>query len=301
MPNKKAASKSASVRAQSRLDKVDPLDSVKLDELSISHKSVAPFEAATIRWSVRAPEGVSLRLNGSPVHASGSRLVTPTESTSFRLIALNGAGSRDLGAVALDLSAAGCTRVASTTMDEYLAGILALAIDRSDNLYFRLVPTGSFQGNFNYVQAKPVIRIKKDRISFQLALGAEVDWFPNPSVDVSGSFGLAVVPVYDSASTVHKTDVVADDLDVSVSIHFPWYAYAVPGGPIALPIAESMAEDSAERDVSNGIHEFVKAGLNWSPPQAGLIKHAVYIYVDEEDFGTVEIEYCPVPRPSINS
>lgn len=277
------------------------LNDVALEALSVSPKIVRPFEQATISWKARVPAGVTLRLNGIAVPPSGSRVVQQVRSTDFRLLALTGTDSRDLGSAALDLDSANCVRRGSSVVDELLVGALTGRIQQSDKLYFRLVPTQtSLFGPVSYVQSKPVVQIQKDRIHFQLALASRVDYFPDPDVDVVGSFGLAVVDVPDSAAIVHKTEVVPNDLQVSVDVSFPWYAYLVPGAAIALPIASSMSKDSGEKDLRDGIAEFVRLLLNWPAPEPGLIKHDVSIYVDAYGVGTVELEFCPVVRPAID-
>ena len=300
---RQAVTKEQRAQPSTSLRKGESLSAVTLNEFTFDKDSVSPFESARLRWKVGGPRGMTLRLNGTLVPSTGAIDVQPAETKTYRLIAMLDGESRHLGSAVLALSSAYCVSSASTSIDEFLAGVLTQKIMESDDLYFRLIQSGSLFGGLKYVQSTPIISFEEGAITFRLKLAARVNNFPDPTVDVVGRFGLKVVPgdggiLSEVFSEARK--VVPENLTVDVKVTFPWHAYLVPIAAVALPIAESMAEDKTRKGFTDGIHEFVASVLNWPSPQSGLVKHAARIYVDDDDLGTVEIEFCPPPQPEVD-
>ena len=276
------------------IDEIDWLSGIIVRRLEATPTEIPAFGSATIFWDVDAGPPVRLTLGGMRVLHDGSMVIHPTQSNVYRLFAFAGNDSRDLGQVRVDVLLDQCVRRASSNIDELLAGALMQGVQQSGNLYFRLERSGS-----GFQPSKPIVTISEGRIDFKMKLAAEVDWLPNPDVDVRGSFGLAIEQLARSAnSLLPQTVLVPSNINVDVDVSFPWYTYAIPGAAIGLPIAESGAEDSAKAAFTEGVKTFVDH-LNFVAPAPGLIKHGVRIYVDSDGFGTVEVEFCPRPEPGI--
>ena len=153
-------------------------------------------------------------------------------------------------------------------------------------------------GTVTYVRSKPSVSVSTDRLTIALQLGQEVDNFPNPSIDLSVSFGLQVVP--DSFSVIGHRRIVPTAEVINVDISFPFYAWLIPGANIVLPIAILDGKEKARARALKMIDEVVghKApgppSLNtfFAPPH-GMEKHDVRLFVDSYGLGTFAVTYCP--------
>jgi hypothetical protein len=282
-------------------DTIDLLVGVVLKSFTTTPDLVAPFGTAILAWEVEAPVGVFLRLQGKAVPLAGSEMVRPEGTSVYNLFAHTRRASLFLAAVTIRVPHDRCITSESTLVDELLVGALNDQIENDPKTYFRLVAQPAPGQPFNFVPSVPVVKVEPGRIGFQLALGAVVDDFPNPDVDIDASFGLAVVPDPEFGNTIlTRTKLVAAHVSVRVKVSFPWWAYLVPAAPLLLPIRASMEEDSARVRIVRGIEKFVDQGLDAllfkaAPP--GFGKHGVKILPDSG--GTVLVEFCPAPEPGV--
>jgi hypothetical protein len=278
------------------------LEQVNLRSFQATPQALLPFQSSLLRWQVEAPTGVSIKLNGSIVSKSATKLIQPTATQTFRLYAHVSRYSRFLAAVTVSVNLTQCTSRNFSTIDELLDSELIRGINASDEVYFRLVQVLGPDGRKRYVQSQPEVTILPGRIRFKLKLGGEVNNFPNPDINVDASFGLGIAQSSAPDGGIFPQNViVATAVDVNVSVSFPWWAYLVPGAAIGLPIAAGMAQDRVRAEFTNAITRFVAEGVN--PlfnlvEPAGTEKHRIRIFVSDQ-VGIVEVDYCPVPQPEV--
>ena len=272
---------------------IDWLSSIVVRRLDATPTEVRPYGVATIRWEVDAGPPVRLTIGGVHVGHSSSMPIHPTATNTYRLIASVGNQTRLLGAVTVSVILDQCVRWPSNLVDEVLNDALTESIENSEeNLYFRQTvvrETGRLE------TSKPVIKIGQGRVDFTLLISKEVDYFPNPYITVRASFGMTVIQT--SESILPRTELAANNIDISVDVSFPWYAYLIPvGSPITLALVQDMAEDKVTRITKAGIIDFV-SGLNQLFPAPGpnLLMHSVEIYSTNDGVGMVEVEFCPAP------
>lgn len=248
------------------------LDEVVLKSLTVSPGVVRPFGSATLRWRVDAPEGVHLQLDGVSSAFSGRRIVRPEKTHTYRLLAFTRRNSRRLGEIVVNVALDQCITRNSSLIEELLSGGFMEAV-KGTQVYFRSIIVTGPNGSATSALIRPEVTISPGRISFRLRLKADVDYFPDPDVDIEGSFGLAVAFVQPPGqSTVTGTEVVPANINVRADVSFPLWVYALPPGPF-IAIATSMAEDKAKAIVIAGVRKFVRDLLNWPPP-AGMLKLA---------------------------
>jgi len=279
------------------------LEQTSLRTFQATPAALLPFQSSTLRWQVDAPAGVRLKLNGLTVAKSGSKLVEPVATQTFRLYAHAGRLSKFLGAVTVSVNLSQCTSAESTIVDELLALALTRGVEEDGEVYFRILQVKDSSGRTQFVQAQPQVTMSPGRIRFRLKLAGRVNNFPDPDIDVDASFGLTVARSSDSVAALFpKTELVPTAVEVNVSVSFPWWAYLIPGAVIGLPIAAGMAEDRARAAFTRAIGRFVAEVVNplfGNLEPANMEKHRARIYVDDVGGGTVEVDFCPVPQPVV--
>src|SRR5437870_5100744 len=77
------------------------LRKVRLNSFGANPTTVGPFGSSRLSWSVTAPVGVGIRLDGMTVAASGERSLTPAASEAHWLSAKAGRFSKSLGVVSV--------------------------------------------------------------------------------------------------------------------------------------------------------------------------------------------------------
>jgi hypothetical protein len=149
-----------------------------------------------------------------------------------------------------------------------------------------------------------IVTITQDRMNVYLVLTKSVNNFPDPTITITSSFGLDIVPgpprklrpPLDTTLPIRVPPVIgAVNKDINVDISFPWYAWLVPGAMIGLPIAISNGEADAERDTASMI-DSIAAGLNglFATP-SNTYKEHVALYVDDCGDSEFEVTFCPPP------
>jgi hypothetical protein len=271
------------------------LDQVNFKTFQATPQAVQPFQSSVLRWQVEAPKGVIITLDGSSVTKSGTKTVQPSNTQTFRLFA--GVGRRFtkfLASVTITVNLDQCISIDSSEVDELLAGALTIGVTQSSDVYFRLIQLTSL-GHTQFVQSKPEVTMSPGRIRFKLKLaGRATTPFPDPDIDVDASFGLALLSPSLSLSAFPKIEISPTDVEVSVNVSFPWWAYLTPVA-YALPTLIRKEEERARLSFTSAIDTMVAKVIvpffdRLEPP--GKEKHAVRISSGYFG-GTVTVDFCP--------
>lgn len=275
------------------------LDKLRLDLFKAEPSSLGPFQAGTLSWEVTVPDSdvaVRIRLDGEDVETTGEVPISPPLTETYRLTALAGRYSRLLGEVTVPVDISSCTTLRENWVEKLVAAEIKAKIQaRTDGIYLK---TNPFFPDL-------VVTITQDRMNVYLVLGKKVNNFPDPTITITSSFGLDIVPgppprrrpPLDTALPPVRVPPVigAVNQDINVDISFPWYAWLVPGAMIGLPIAISNGEADAERDTASMI-DSIAAGLDGliaAPPNT--YKEHVALYVDGYGDSEFEVTFCPPP------
>jgi hypothetical protein len=246
---------------------VDVLAQVDLERLRVTPEAIGPFGVAVLDWRVTGPAGFRVELNGQPVQRADTRVVAPRVSQRYSLVASSGTVRRGLGSVGLTVDLDACMRFELNNPEALLSGALANAVDQMEGMSL-------LQG--------PQVTFKPGEISFFLWLSKAIDKFPDPTVQIRGSFGL----------DVEDGGLVARGQKVTADVHVSRWAWLIPGAVPGLAIAINLAEDTARQGGRNAISGMVALLAFMWTPAAGMGRHDVQI--DNEDgFGVIRVRECP--------
>jgi hypothetical protein len=295
------------------------LNKVKRHSFAANPAAIGPFGPSLLSWSVTAPEGVTIRLDGLTVEASGERWLLPAATETHRLSAKAGSISKSLGVASVHVNDLQCRTLDDALLPTFLAVGIQKGIEEDDSgVYFRMIPGLDPAGGFlRYVRSKPSVSISTDRLTIALQLGKVVNNFPDASIDLSISFGLQVVQ--DSFSIIGHRRIAATAEVITVDISFPFYAWLIPGAMIGLPIAIDGGKEEARARSMKMINQIVgQTGLgiaidetghaieekslnNYFQNPAGMEKHDVQLYVNSVGQGIFAVQYCPNSGPVVIS
>jgi hypothetical protein len=250
-------------------DILDILDDVSLNSFTANPTGIGPFGASVLSWSVTGPAGFHVRLNNQVVTKTGTRVVNPTSTSTFRLSAHAGQASKPLGTVQVTVDRSSCITYDLANPRSAMEAPIRARINSSGDL--------SFRGSSGLA-----VTFSPGRIHLKLLLEKEVNNFPNTDVDINASFGLAVV---DGA-------LIPTGQQISIDISFPWYAWLVPGAALALPIAIDMAKESAAKDMREAIEGLAQLLSFLGLPPKGLRMNTVRIDNGNNGAGVIEFTAC---------
>ncbi len=250
-------------------DAVDILGEVSLTSFKANPTHIGPFGASVLAWSVKGPSGFHVKLNGLQVAKSGQQVVHPTSTTHYRLSAHARQASRTLGNVQVAVDRASCETFEINNPRSVIQAPVRAGILNSENLYFRN-STG------------PAVSFSPGRIRLELWLGQRVDYFPNPSIYIDASFGLAV-----QNGTL---EAVGELISVDVSV--PFWAWAMPGALPGLAIAISMGKDSVRKRMHEAIQGLGQLLNAFALPPAGKRLSTVRVDDGNNGAGIIELTAC---------
>jgi hypothetical protein len=278
------------------------LDKVELEQFSADPQQIAPFDTATIGWKVRVSGSgadASIRLNGATVAKNGELQVAPQTTATYRLDARAGTRSKQLGQLTISVNLSACTTKTDSLVTKVVAGVIAEKVhERTDGVYLQTNIFGL---------PNPAVTITDGLMNISLVLGKRIDYFPDPTITISASFGLDVVPgtppphmhlaVPLPVGAIVPTVLAPVGKNIKTDVSFPWYAWAVPGAIIGLPIAISGAEADAYRSTDSMIDEIVAELLNsYFAAPANMSKQHVDLF-DDQFGGEFAVTFCPTPKP----
>jgi hypothetical protein len=255
-------------------DAVPPIDpgigvkDIFLRGLSIEPDAIGPFGAAVLSWEVEAPPQVRVKINSEFVEQAGSRVVQPASSSTYRVFALSGSRSSQLGQIGLAVDMSACSTYELLNPRSLLEGALTANINRMEGMYTR---------------GQQVVQLQEGRITCRLNLGREIDHFPDPTIKINCSFGLGV----------NDGRLVSWGEQVSADVSVPKYAWLVPGAFPALAIALDMARDTATEGGFTVISSMIQLLEFWWAVADGMRRHSVRIRSSEDGVGTIEVTECP--------
>jgi len=248
---------------------IDPGIGVKdvfLRHLSVKPDAIGPFGAAVLSWEVEAPPQVRVKINSEFVEQAGSMVVQPAYSSTYRVLALSGSRSRELGHIDLTVDMSACSTDELFNPRVLLEGALTANINAMEGLYTR---------------GRQVVEFQENRITCRLNLGKDIDNFPDPTIRINCSFGLGV----------NQGRLVSWGEQVSADVSFPIYAWAV--GSFALAIAAGMAKDDAIAGGFTVISAMVQLlEFVWHLDD-GMRRHSVRVGPSEDGAGRIEVTACP--------
>ena len=250
---------------------IDPGIGVKdvfLRHLSVKPGSIVPFGAAVLRWDVDAPPTVRIKINDEFVDQVGSMVVQPATSTTYRVLALSGQRSTELGRAELSVNVAACVGSELLNPQSFLTAVLTAAIGAMDGMY---------------TDGPQIVEFQPGRITFRLRLRKDVNNFYDPDVRIDASFGLRV----------EGGRLLSASEQVTANVSVPWYAWFTPFAFPALAIALDMARDTATAGGHAAIREMVKLLEFLWVPQPGMRRHSIRVGRDANGSGTIELTDCP--------
>ena len=249
---------------------LDILGEVNLEFFTANPTAIAPFGASVLSWLVSGPKGFQVLLNASPVGTNGQQAVQPTETMTYSLYAAVGQFRRQLGKVTVTVDAAGCQTNSIGNPRSTIQSAIAENISTSGDLYFK-------DG------AVPNVTFAPGMITIQLHLGYRVKHFPDPTVDITASFGLAVM----------NGALVETDEQINPDVSEVWYAWLIPGAIIGLTIALDLGKDKARERMHNGLLGVVQLLNFYLTPPGGYRMQSVSIDAGNNGAGIIETVQCP--------
>ena len=263
-------SRQARLRGPDIDDDLGPMDpgigvqDVFLRHLSVKPNAILPFGAAVLRWDVDAPPTVRISIDDEPVPQTGSKVVQPAFSTTYRVLATRGPRVTELGRVDLAVERSACSTSEFANPASLIATTLNAFITLVDDVSTLLPPVVTFQPN---------------RITFQLTLSGK--W--SSTIRIVASFGL----------TVMDGRLISTTNQVSADVQIPFYLWFVPGALPGLAIARDGAREKATAAGFVAIKRLVEVlEFYWAVP-SGKARHSVRIGRTETGVGVLETTDCP--------
>ena len=217
------------------------LEKISLEYFELNPAAITPFAHSILRWKVDHPAGRIL-LNGEPANSQGQMTVAPESTKSYVLAAYLEGYSRTLGSVVLKVDLDACRTVQTAGAPSFLILGLSDEVNRQgSDYYFRDVPLAyneiGFQTIITYGPSTPIIIITPNQLYFKLQLAKhEPSYLPDPSIDIEGTFNVAVVPA-NTSEAFSQTRLIAVNQNVSADVSVPPWVWGIsPIGDVALKI-----------------------------------------------------------------
>lgn len=250
---------------------IDPGIGVKevfLRRLSVTPDAIGPFGAAVLSWEVEAPPQVRVKINSEFVEQTGSKVVQPAFSSTYRIVALSGSRSRELGHIDLTVDLSACSTSELNNPRALLEAPLTGMINAMEGMYTR---------------GRQVVEFQENRITCRLNLGKEIEHFPDATVRINCSFGLGV----------NDGRLFSWGEQVSADVSVPKYTWFIPGAAFPLAIALDMARDTATAGGFTVISSLVQLLEFWWTPGEGMRRHSIRVGPSEDGAGRIDVTECP--------
>ncbi|HEX5009373.1 MAG TPA: hypothetical protein VFY71_03145 [Planctomycetota bacterium] len=264
---------------------LEALQQVELESFTATPSTIAPFGKSELRWRVNAPAGVHLELDGHQVPRTGSQVVHPGLTRTFKLVARASTLSSDVGQVTVVVDLGACIQITLSEADVQakLLEVVEMLMAQDPQLTLR---------------SPPVVDVTPAGIVMKLRFEIHVKHSRNPDFNIDALIGLAV----DSDGIAPFFREFSADLDFSfwedaLNILIDATAGTLAGGPfihIAASQAETAAREKARRDILDGIAGGIAEFLLIAPP--GFSPHQVFLRDDG-----IDVRLCPHPGVAITS
>ncbi len=262
---------------------LDDLLQTELLSFTADPTQMLPFGQSTLRWNVKAPPNVRIKLNGSQVAAQGSMTANPVETRNYTLTANSSGGlTSQLAQVTVAVDTSAC-----------VADVVTEANVRTQVL---AVVNAMLAMDNRVVERRPTeVEVTPEGIELKVRLEVKLDNKPNPDFNIDALIGVRV----DENGLVAFFRKFDADLDFSFWEDVLIFSVgAVVGGPflhLAIAIAESNAQSEARQQILAGIQNGLNLISQFIPE--GWAPHRVIM-----GDGQVDVWRCPQPgRTAITS
>lgn len=259
---------------------LDDLRQTELVSFISDPDAIGPFGESELRWNVRAPARVKLRLNGRPVPMQGSQTVRPVQTRSYTLTAnATGGLHAQLGqrVVSVDTTACVADEITEADVRAQVLTVVGQMLADDDNVKERRPTT---------------VEVTPDGIELKIRLEIERTNARNPDFNIDALIGVNV----DETGLVAFFRKFEADLDFSFwedVLNFTIGAFV--GGPflhLAIAIAESNAQTESRRAILDGIQGAIDLISLLIPD--GWAPHRVVM-----NEGSVDVWRCPQPDRAV--
>jgi hypothetical protein len=270
-------------------DAIDTLGQITLKSFTVEPAAITPTGQAVLRWDVaNLPQGVRLSLGGrtpgESLPARGSRVVTPVETTTYRLVASASVVDAVLGQVTLNVDHSECVTVPIPEAE--VRDRIRLGLDSVDGRKEEIRGV-----EVTIRQRRPAeVEVEEAGIRVDAAFEAKVPNFPNPKIGVEARIVLSVTdgqPTYTYAKFESEVDL-------------PWWVW-LPGvlvagvaGLAVAPFLEALINDRLRPRLKDEMDAQITQVLNQFmgalPPGQALV--SLTTVADQ-----VLAETCPIDRP----
>jgi len=265
------------------------LDQVVLEEFVADPSTIEPFASSTITWKVKVPKSVdadvSLTLNGTQVQPTGSMVVSPQVTGQYTLKARAGSRSKTLSTITVQVDVTRCVVLSTTVLPQFIVGVVEEVLQQQQGIYF------------DSGQAPVTAWITDGLLHVNIHVKKEVHDFPDPTVDIRTTFGLAVEQAGQVSPIFPKWVIVPVNKTVNSDVSFPWPISWLAAAFLAPLIAQGEQEanqqgtDMIASLCSDLLTPFFKA-------PRGLFLHDVELYVDTSiNKGVFQVGFCPPYQP----
>jgi hypothetical protein len=264
------------------------LDQVVLEEFIADPYTIEPFSSSTITWKVMVPKGadadVWLTLNETPVQPDGSMVVSPQVTGQYALKARVGSRSKTLGTITVQVDVTKCVAMNTTLLPQYIVGTVEEMLQRQQGIYF------------DSGQPPVTAWITDGLLHVNLHVKKEVHDFPDPTVDIRTTFGLAVEQAAQVSPVMPKAVIVPADETISSDVSFPWPISWLAAALLAPLIAQGKQEANQQgADMIASLCSGLLTPFFRAP--SGLFMHDVELYVDTSlNKGVFQVGFCPPYR-----
>lgn len=281
------------------------LEQVKLEYFELDQTAIPAFGHARLRWKIQAPRGVGVTINTSSIGHEGSKFVSPSVTTVYRLTAHYGGYDLYLGSKTLHVDLEACI-AAQAPLRTILDVALRYAVDHTGDLYWLRKRVNHADGTVTYEQTVPEISILPGRVKWHLLLRGGADYAPNPVIDIYGEFSIGVRTTEDHGIVTRTVDAVA--VDIKAKIHLGVLG-TIEAGIAGTDIRKR--EESIETKFADGMHRIVRE--EYAPilvPPSNVVlpdtyePHSATIRNDDgkpatETEGLLEVLFCPPPAAEV--
>lgn len=217
---------------------VECLGDTTVDVFTATPSTVKPGVESTLKWKVTVTGqcGVSLALNGSPVSKTGTRTVTPTTTTTYRLVGKMNTVERTLGTVTVAVDKSQCL------------------IQSVDEATVRQMLQSQIEANLagSPIRQRSPASIEIDRagIAVKLRLKVTVPGFFDPDLNIDMLIGVNAA----GSNVVISFRSYSNDLD------WPWWVTGITAGITKL--IEEVIESQIEQKVKPLILQKLKEQID---------------------------------------
>ncbi|WP_420146819.1 hypothetical protein [Spirosoma sp.] len=247
----------------------EALAAVSLQSFTATPSTITPFGAdSVLRWKVKRPTGsiVRLFLQGASIGTTGTKTVSPEQTSVFRIVARALTLQRTLGSVTVNVDSSGCI---SSSIPE---STVQLTVRNAMTAQLASIPQLS--------QRSPAsVEVASNGITVKLRFAIAINNFADPDLNVDFRFTLR------ASSGQAVVTITSFDTEVS----WPWWVTVVTIG--ISQIVEEIIANRIEKEIrpmlQTKLKEMIDAQLAALPSTHRL--HVLSTSTDQINF-TV----CPV-------